>query len=93
MARPLTFLLELSLQESKVGEDYVPYIPKSKPQDEERKKREEEEKRRKAKKVSSKDAFTAEFDDILAELSEGDIAELAGVCMCVYLCMYMCGML
>lgn len=61
--------LKKQAQNSKVGEDYVPFIPKSKPEDEEQQKEEVVKK--------PKDVFSNEFDDILNELDEEDIAELA----------------
>ena len=63
-----------NIQNSKVGEDYVPFIPKSKPEDEEQQKEEVVKK--------PKDVFSNEFDDILNELDEEDIAELASKYNC-----------
>ncbi len=54
-------------QESKVGEDYVPYIPRAKPVPSEDDTRQQ----------SSGGGVTTEFDDILEGLDDADLAELA----------------
>lgn len=56
------------MQASKVGEDYIPFI---------RKMKQEKKELKECKRTVSSDSYLSEFDDMLAELDEAEIIELA----------------
>lgn len=63
--------LRKQAKESKVGEDYVPFVRKSRPQSQSST----------GEPKSPSDPFPSEFDEVLEGLTEEEIAELASACI------------